>query len=405
MPLIQNNHLFIVYAAKAIRTFGFGSISVVFALFLHDHGLSTLQIGAVISATLVEDALLTALVSMYANAFGVKLILVLFSCVLAGSGLIFAFSGDPWIIAITSVLGIISPSGFEGGPFSAIEQALISKVVPADRLARVFSNYNLIAFASAALGALATGPLVHDLSLKNSYQPIFLTYAFGGLILVALYSCLANRPNESGSSPAHLIEKSEQGVSKQIWALAALQGIDAFGGGFIPQTLISFWFTERFHVGPEFTGPVFFVTYILAAISLTIAPLVCRKYGLLNTIVFSHLPCSLSLCIVPLMPTATLASLVLILRSLFSSMDIPARQTYSMLIVPDDKRTSVAGLTSAARSIGQCIAPLFSGLVLTGAWSGMPFLYSGCCKTLYDCGMYLGFRKTPLHEREEIVDD
>lgn len=405
MFLNLDKSLFIVYAAKAIRTFGFGSISIVFALFLHDRGFSALQIGAIISATLIEDALLTALVSMYADAIGVKLILVAFSCVVAASGLIFAMFTDPMIIAATAVLGIISPSGFEGGPFGALEQAIISKVMPADRLARVFSNYNLIAFAAAALGALATGPLVLGLGLKLANSIIFFAYATGGILLAALYASMDSWTNRETNPAFSKWKMHDHSISRRIWTLTCLQGLDAFGGGFIPQTLISYWFSERYHAGPEITGPIFFLTYVLAAISLAVAPIVCRRFGLLNTMVFSHLPCSLALCIVPLMPSALLAGLVLVVRSLFSSMDIPARQSYSMLIVPEEKRTSVAGLTSAARSIGQCVAPLFSGLMLAGAWSGMPFLYSGCCKTLYDCGMYAGFRKVSLHNKETAGND
>ncbi|MBX9688014.1 MAG: MFS transporter, partial [Candidatus Obscuribacterales bacterium] len=386
------------------------------------------QIGSIVSATLIEDALLTSLVSVYAARIGFRKILLLGSFILIASGLIFAANTNPWIIAGAAVLGIISPAGYEGGPFGAIEQVLISQHVPIKKLAGEFSNYNLIAFAGAALGSLMTGYLFPQLKQNGAlyaYSFVFSAYALCGLLMAFAYLGVKEKavaPTQTSAVPKQGIAKAElsaksqeheksksnnasvAGFSKDIWKLSFLQGMDAFGGGFVPTTLISYWFFERFSVGPEFTGPLFFITNLIAAISFVISPFVCKRFGLLNTMVFTHLPCSITLSLVPFMPTAVLAAAIFVGRSFFSSMDIPARQAFAMVLVSEAERPRVAGLTSAARSIGQCAAPIFSGWALANTLSGLSFVIAGACKTVYDISIYFCFRKIPLQVKVDAAE-
>jgi len=180
-----------------------------------------------------------------------------------------------------------------------------------------------------------------------------------------------------------------------------LQGLDSFGGGFVVQSLIAYWFYMRYHVSADFTGVVFCIANILAAGSFLAAPFIASRIGLLKTMVFTHLPCSIALCFVPFMPTAQWAAALLLSRSLFSSMDIPARQAYTMLLVHPDDRPAVAGLTTASRAIAQGLSPMLSGWLAMSALSGAPFVVAGVCKTLYDLCLFCTFRKIPLEGGSE----
>lgn len=420
--------LYYLYAAKSLRTFGFGLSSVIFAVFLSHCGLSTIQIGLVLSATLITDALATMLVSSFAEKIGRKKVLVISSFLIVISGLVLAFSRTPWHIVLASIFGIISPQGYEGGPFGAIEQALVSECSESEELSRTFSIYNLLGFAGAALGSLLAGSSLfagytgfcsspaflsqHFPVHLDKFSASFCTYAFIGVILLFLYarmdlstenSSLTNElsygresnDDDGKETPSKTNERAL--VWKRIWGLSFLQGLDAFGGGMIPQTLIALWFLDRFKTGPEFSGPVFFWTNVLAAASFFFAPYICKRFGLLNTMVFTHLPCSLSLCLLPFLPSAAGAGALLISRSLLSSMDIPARQAYLMALVEEKDRSTAAGISMSSRSLGQCAAPVFAGLALAGAYAGMPFILAGACKTTYDICLFLLFRKVPLY--------
>jgi MFS family permease len=410
--------LTLVCLAKAIRTFGFGCISVILALYLLEKGFSPTAVGAIFSATLIEDAIVTALVSTMAMRIGLRLVLLASSLLVVVCGVALASCSIPWVIVCAAVFGIVSPAGYEGGPFSPVEQTIISDSQPASNLTRAFSWYNLTGFGGAALGALFAGAAIaasHTWHVQGVYEYMFLLYALGGVILAGLYLCL-NMPaplrlekefaqastGTSLSKSGFVLHRSK----RQVLKLAGLQALDAFGGGFVAQSLIAYWFFLRFQSGPEFTGPVFFWTNVLAAISFTVAPLVVKRIGLLKTMVFTHLPCSLALCLIPFMPDAGWAAIVLLARSLFSSMDIPVRQAYSMLLVDPDERPAAAGIISASRAVSQGVSPLFSGLVMSGVGTviGLPFVFAGVAKSIYDIGLYVCFRNVSLNSESSESD-
>lgn len=398
----SDQQLLLVCLAKGLRTFGFGSVSVILALFLAKNNFSSLQVGAIFSATLIEDAIFTTIVSLFANRLGMKRVLIASGLLMVTSGVCLSLATQPWLIALAAICGIFSPAGFEGGPFAAVEQTIIAREVASQRLTKAFSWYNLTGFAGAALGSLLAGlcfARFQELNHQAAYPIIFSLYIISGLIMVALYSMLpGTRSVRTTALPASNERIDFRAVlsKKNAGTLVLLQGLDAFGGGFVVQSLIAYWFYIRYHVGADFTGYIFCVANILAAASFLAAPLVANKVGLLKTMVFTHLPCSIALCFVPFMPTAQLAAALLMSRSLFSSMDIPARQAYTMLLVHTDDRPAVAGLTSASRAIAQGLSPLLSGWVTMSAATGLPFVIAGACKTIYDLSLYVTFRKIPL---------
>lgn len=421
----------LVCIAKAMRTVGFGSVSVVLALYLIEKGFSGAQVGALFSLTLLEDALLTTLASVFANRLGMRVVLLLSAALILVGGFALAFAQAPWLIALAVVFGIVSPAGYEGGPFAPIEQAIISQSVKKEKLTSAYSWYNLVGFGGAALGALLAGGMVALMKGQPAvlaYQSIFILNAVSSFILAILYLSLdiaeptcAVVPKKSVSSsieaaprPASFLASFQKFLqnAKQSWRtllvgktqtqkyirqLAGLQAIDAFGGGFIVQSLLTCWFYQRYHVDATFIGPVYFGCNIIAALSFVVAPYVVKRIGLLNAMVFTHLPCSLALCIMPFLPTAGLAAGLLLLRSAFSSMDIPARQAYTMLIVPEEERPAAAGVTTSARAVAQGIAPTLSGVLMGNAVTGIPLVLAGAFKSVYDVSLYFAFKSVPFH--------
>lgn len=407
----------LVCIAKALRTVGFGAVSVVFALYLIERGFNTTEVGALFSLTLLEDALLTTVVSVFANRLGMRAVLLLSSLLILIGGFALAFAQAPWVIALAVVFGIVSPAGYEGGPFAPIEQAIISQSVRVERLTAAYSWYNLVGFGGAALGALLAGGLVALMKGQpavQAYQAIFILNALSSFILATIYIFLDTSvlSGDQRRRPTNFMVGGLLKNAKQSWRdvlfghsqtqtyvrqLAGLQAIDAFGGGFVVQSLLTCWFYQRYHVDATFIGPVFFGCNIIAALSFIVAPYVVRRIGLLNAMVFTHLPCSLALCLMPFLPTAGWAASLLLLRSVFSSMDIPARQAYTMLIVPADERPAAAGVTTSARAVAQGVAPALTGFLMNNAVTGLPLVLAGVFKSVYDVSLYFAFKSVPFH--------
>lgn len=403
-------NLSLVCIAKAMRTVGFGAVSVVLSLFLIEKGFSAAEVGALFSLTLLEDALLTTAASVFANRLGMRIVLLLSSLLILVGGFALAFGNTPWVIALAVVFGIVSPAGYEGGPFAPIEQAIISQSVKKEGLTSAFSWYNLVGFGGAALGALLAAGMVSLMKGQPAlaaYQSIFILSAVSSFILAILYLSLdiaepSPARTASSETPSKkswrdvLVGKTQS--QKYIRQLAGLQALDAFGGGFIVQSLLTCWFYQRYHVDATFIGPVYFGCNVIAALSFVIAPFVVKRIGLLNAMVFTHLPCSLALCLMPFLPTAGMAAGLLLLRSAFSSMDIPARQAYTMLIVPEEERPAAAGVTTSARAVAQGIAPSLSGVLMNNAVTGVPLVLAGLFKSVYDVSLYIAFKSVPFHD-------
>lgn len=414
----------LVCIAKAMRTVGFGAVSVVLALFLIEKGFNAAAIGLLFSLTLLEDAVLTTAASVFANRIGMRVVLLLSASIILIGGFALAFGNAPWIIALAVVFGIVSPAGYEGGPFAPIEQAIISQSVKKEKLTSAYSWYNLVGFGGAALGALLAGGMVALMKGQPAvvaYQSIFILNAVSSFILAILYLALdiaepgdpwrrpyskEGKASEKQSWREVLVGKTQ--TQKYIRQLAGLQAIDAFGGGFIVQSLLTCWFYQRYHVDATFIGPVYFGCNVIAALSFVIAPFVVKRIGLLNAMVFTHLPCSLALCALPFLPSAGLAAGLLLLRSAFSSMDIPARQAYTMLIVPEEERPAAAGITTSARAVAQGIAPTLTGVLMNNAVTGIPLVLAGLFKSVYDVSLYFAFKSVPFHheplDREPLLD-
>ena len=393
----------LILGTKAVRAFGFGWLSVVIALFLAYRGFSPAEIGAVFTATLVEDALLTMLLSSMAARIGPARIMAFTAPLIVLGGVLLATAESHWMLIAGAVLGTLSPNGQEAGPFTAMEQALLPATVRSGSRTRAFGWYNVFGFLPAALGALAAGLFVGWALRRGIAEPaahrwMLWVYAFTGVVLTALYLRFpaqlapAARPSEPKTVGVLGLHRSRGAVLQ----LAGLQAVDALAGGFIMQSLLAYWFHLRFGAGPEALGALFFGTNLLSAVSFLVATRIAERFGLLNTMVFTHLPSNVLLVFVPFMPSFTSAAVLLLLRHVLSQMDVPTRQAYTMALVAPEERPAAAGFTGSARALAQACAPFLSGASMAAAATGLPFFLAGGLKIAYDVALYFRFRRVHL---------
>ena len=397
MPQPKND-IPLLFATRIIRLFAYGFLSVALALYLAQVGLSDPEIGLLLTLTLVGDVPVTLWITTSADRIGRRRMLLLGSALMVLAGLVFAFTHSFVLLVVTAIIGVISPSGNDVGPFLSIEQAGLTQLVPDRRRTQVFAWYNLVGSFATATGSLASGGLVQALqgggmAVISSYQVVMVGYALFGLILAALFAFLS--PAVEALAVANVTIRTRLGLHKSqgvVLRLSALFALDAFAGGFVVQSIMAYWFHEKFGVAPAVLGSIFFGANILAGISALLAARIAARIGLIRTMVFTHVPSNILLMLVPLMPTLPLAIAVLMARFSISQMDVPTRQSYTMAVVAPDERSAASGVTSIARSVGAAISPSLTGLILTvPGLIGLPFILSGGLKLIYDMLMYRAF--------------
>ncbi|MCE1204673.1 MAG: MFS transporter [Holophagaceae bacterium] len=389
----------LLFVTRAARMFSYGFLSVVLVLYLAGLGFSEGRIGLLLTLTLVGDTLISLWITLHADRVGRKPMLVLGAALMLLAGIPFALSGDFTVLVLAATFGVISPSGNEVGPFLAIEQAALSQVLPEDRRTGVFAWYNLTGSFATALGALAGGWLAQvlqgaGLAPVASYRVLVFAYAAVGLLLVALFAKLSGAveaPPAAATAGRWGLHASKGVVLK----LSALFSLDAFAGGFVIQSLVAYWFHQRFGVAPGTLGSIFFVANVLAGLSSLYAVKLAARIGLIRTMVVTHIPSNVLLILVPLMPNLSLAVAMLLLRFSISQMDVPTRQAYTMAVVAPDERSAAAGVTGIARTTGAALSPVLAGpLLAVPALAGLPFLLAGGLKILYDLLLYRSFRNS-----------
>ncbi len=380
----------LLFLTRMTRLFAYGFLSVILVLYLVQVNLSEVQAGALLSLTLVGDTIISLWITTNADRRGRKRMLILGAGLMVFAGIVFAFARSFWLLLLTAIIGVISISGNEVGPFLPIEQASLSQQVPGVRRTSVFAWYNLVGSFSTALGTLAGGGLAQGLQALGypplqSYQAIVLGYAFIGLLLIFFFSRLTPRAEAPVAAISKTLAQNWLGLHRSrnvVLELSGLFSLDAFAGGFVVQSIVAFWFHQRFGVQPAVLGSIFFGANILAGISALSAASIASRIGLINTMVFTHIPSNILLILVPLMPTLPLAVLMLLLRFSISQMDVPTRQSYVMAVVAPDERSSAAGITGIARTIGASLAPVLTGPLLANpVLSGLPFIISGGLKS------------------------
>ena len=401
-----------LFVTRIARMFAYGFLSVVLVLYLEQAGLNQVQVGLLLTLTLVGDTIISLWITTNADRVGRRRMLIVGSLLMIFAGILFAVTRDFVLLLIAATVGVISPSGYEVGPFLSIEQAALSQIVSDERRTQVFAWYNLVGSFATALGALAGGSLVQAFldggtSPIGSYRAIVIGYAIIGSMLAVLFTRLSSAVEiPTANHPAQSIPtlKTRFGLHRSkgvVFKLSALFSIDAFAGGFVLQSILAYWFHIRFNVQPAFLGTIFFGTNILAGISALTAAWVASKIGLIRTMVFTHIPSNLLLILVPLMPNLPLAILLLLLRFSISQMDVPTRQSYTMAVVAPDERSAAAGITGIARTTGASLSPVVTGPLLAHATLlSLPFFISGGLKIVYDLLLYWNFKTTKPPEEK-----
>lgn len=393
MRLTLSRDGWLLLSSCAVRSFAYGFLSVILGLYLDTIGLSPAAIGWIFTAALAGSAVMTIVITVVADRFGRKLLLIAGAVLMALAGWVFAVTDHPLMLALAAICGTISPSGKDVGPFLSLEQAILPQTTEEKQRTAVFSSYNLVGSFAGALGALAVGlPAILSLSEMAGYRLLIWSYVGAALLLALLFFCLSPRVEaeiKSLSPARHVGLKRSRGM---VAKLAALFALDAFAGGFIVQSIVAYWFYLRYSTDLTELGGIFFGTNLLAAMSFLAAPSLARRFGLLNTMVFTHLPSNFLILLVPLMPNVEFAVTILLIRHLLSQMDVPTRQSYTMAVVDADERAFSAGILSVARNAGAAVAPAFTGAILAAPSLGLPFLLAGGIKVVYDLWIFAVFR-------------
>ena len=400
----------LLFTTRILRLFAYGFLSVVLALYLAEAGLSEAQIGLLLTVTLGGDAAITLWLTTNADRLGRRRMLVAGAMLMILAGTVFVFTRNTLLLTLAAIIGVISPSGNEIGPFLSIEQASLSQLIQDRKRTQAFAWYNLVGSFATATGALSGGWLAQGLQSNGwtvlaSYQMVLAGYALSGLVLALCFLGLspAVEVEQRAKHEKHILglHKSRQIVLK----LSTLFALDAFAGGLIVQSMFALWFKLRFGLDSGVIGSIFFGANILAGISALLAVKISQKIGLINTMVFTHIPSSILLILMPLMPSLSLAITMLLLRFSISQMDVPTRQSYTLAVVAPDERSAAAGVTSIARSVGAAISPSLAGIFLSvPSLLSLPFFLCGGLKIIYDLLLWREFSiLKPPEEEQRIV--
>jgi MFS family permease len=391
----------LLFLTRFTRLFAYGSLSVILVFYLIGLGLTEAQTGILLSLTLIGDVFISLYLTTRADRVGRRRMLIAGALLMIAAGIAFASTNNLIFLIIAGIIGVISPSGNEVGPFLSIEQAALSHVVSPRVRTEVFAWYTLTGSLATAAGSLCGGVLSQWLQNivahpVQSYRVIVIFYAFFGLLLALFFTRLSPSAEVvSSAAPHNSLLGKFLGLTHSrhvILKLSGLFALDSFAGGFVIQSFAAYWFYLRFGVQPRSLGAIFFWANVFAGISALLASRIAARIGLVRTMVFTHLPSNILLVLVPLMPNLSLAVVVLLLRFSISQMDVPTRQSYTMAVVAPEERSAAGGITGVARTAGAAISPFFAGLLFARpSLISVPFFIAGALKILYDLLLYKEF--------------
>jgi len=398
----------LLFLTRFLRLFSYGALAVVLVLYLTGLGLSASETGLLLTLTLLGDTAVSLCLTTQADRIGRRRMLIVGAILMAGAGLTFATTHNFVFLVIAGTIGVISPSGNEVGPFLPIEQAALSHVVAPKERTMTFAWYSLTGSLATAAGSLFAGFVAQGFTGSGAAplagdRAILFAYAAMGVVLGLAFWRLSPAAEVERQGNAGVSARTLLGVGpsrRVVFQLAGLFALDAFGGGFVVQSFAAYWFYLRYGVSSATLGSIFFGANVFAGISALLASRLAARIGLVETMVFTHLPSNVLLLLVPVMPNLKLAVLVLLLRFSISQMDVPTRQSYTMAIVQPQERSAAAGITGVARTTGAALAPFFAGLLFARhALINVPFFLAGGLKIVYDLLLYRAFvRHRPPEE-------
>jgi len=380
-------------AARGVRGFGDGFTALLLPVYLAGLGFSAFRVGVLTTATLLGSAALTLAVGLAGHRVPAKRLLFAACGLMAVTGVAFSQVHEFWPLVAIGFAGTLNPSGGDVSPFLPLEQSLLAHAGPPSQRTHLFARYSLTGTLAAAVGALSVGLLGPIGRLTGAPRLTLIEATFGvygllALAAAALYRSLPDEPVESGRPRTPL------GPSRRnVFGLAALFSLDSFGSGFIVQSLFALWLFHRFGLSLAAAGGFFFWTGALSAVSQLAAPVLAKRIGLVNTMVFTHLPASLCVIAVAFAPNVQVAFVLLVVRALLSNMDVPARTSYVMAVVTPAERAAAAGVTNVPRSLASAFSPALSGLLFSLSSFAWPLVIGGSLKALYDLLLLWRFQK------------
>ena len=401
----------LIILARGLRTFAQGSIAVLLAIYLDKLGFSLVQIGALLSIGVAGSAFFAFAISLVAERIGRRWLLVAFSITMATSGIALATTSNFLILAPLVFLGSFSGDGGSGssGPLAPLEQASLPDTAPQKKRTDLFAIYGIVAMAGAALGALAAGlPVLYQEALGldevQAYKVMFVGFVVFLLLSALLYGLLSPSV-EVSIEKRHWANPFKLPSRRRIFTLTGLFSVDRFAGSLVIQSLVAYWFSTKFGIELGSLAFVFFFSHILAAISLWLAAKIANRIGLLNTMVFTHIPSSLFLIAATFAPTAWMAILFWQLRSFLGQMDVPTRDSYTMAVVRPEERVAMASIHIVGRSVAGTAGPSVATALWNAVSASVPFIACGVLKIAYDVSLYFTFRNVkPPEEKRRLTE-
>ncbi len=390
----------LLLGARIVRTFSYGFLSVILAIYLKLIGFGDVAIGLVLTATLVNSVFFNLLSSAYADKIGRRNILVIYAALMIASSIIFFVTDNYVALVIAALVGTINVTGSEVGAFLSLEQALLPQTVSDIRKRNsIFAIYNAVGTFAMSAGVLVSGlPSVlqnYGFDKIGAIKELFLIYAACAVAVLGIYLVLSkdievkDSVSKSGLSIKNISPKSRGIIAK----MSTLFAVDSFGGGFVIQSIVSFWFYTKFGADLTSLSYIFAIAGVLTAISYMASTKIASKIGLVNTMVFTHIPSNVLLIFLAFAPTFSIAISLFFARMSLSQMDVPTRQSYLMGVVGENERIPAAVFTNTSRNISQAVSPSLSGIIISTLSLSAPFVVGGILKIVYDVGIFFSFRK------------
>jgi MFS family permease len=404
----------LLLAAKIVRTFAYGFLSVILAIYLKLIGFDDLLIGLVLTVTLVNSVIFTLIASFYADRIGRRRTLAIYAALMSISGAIFVTTENHVMLIVAAFIGTINVTGSETGAFLTIEQAILPQTVKNIKKRNIiFAIYNMVGTFAMSAGVLLSGlPTIiqqqfgETLNQIDSIKPLFILYSLLGIVVIGIYLLLSNRIEVEGKIARPLTQTLSPMSKNIVGKLSGLFAIDSFAGGFVIQSIVSFWFFTKFGADLTTLSYIFSVAGILTAFSFIASAKIADKVGLINTMVFTHIPSNILIILVAVAPSLPVAIAFYLIRMALSQMDVPTRQSYIVAVVNEEERTAAAGITNISRNISQAISPSLTGIIINTFTLSSPFIIGGLLKIAYDIALYVNFRKIkPPEEEKELKEE
>jgi len=395
-----------ILAARGVRAFGDGYVALLLPIYLVELGYSALAIGAIVTSTLIGTALLTLWVGWIANRHSRRLLLLAAAVLMAVTGAGFAVITDFWPLLVIAFVGTMNPTSGDASIFVPLEQTVLTQTIAARSRTALFARYSVIGSCAAALGVLAAAlpdfmTAWTGCTRTAAMQLMFGFYAGLGVVALLLYRPLSSAVEMADDAPKAPLQESK----RLVYGMAALFGMDSFGTGFLVQSLLALWLYQAFHVSVTTTAAILFWSSLCSAVSYLLAVPIAARIGLINTMVFTHLPSNVLLILIPFAPNLATAIALLLARSALSQMDVPTRTSYVMAVVTPSERPAAASITAVPKTFAWAAGSMISGWLLTLSTFGWPLLIGGIVKGVYDILLLIKFQKVRPPEEAGAAAD